>query len=128
METKLGLAPNFFNRVIVESSFSGAFARLERGELSLGQEFYEEFQKDCETIGKESLQINDIKDLMRAIEDKLIPVPEMFQAAKQLRQAGFKVGIVTNNWKGMGDAWPVKSVKRYFDCIIESSQVGFAKP
>lgn len=119
-ETELGLPPNAINRAVVASGPTGAWSRLERGELTL-DEFCAPFEADCRAAGVTI----DAALMMARIAEAAKPRPRMLEAIRRLRARGLRVGALTNNWKRDGMTSPVR---QHFDVFIESSVVGMRKP
>ena len=100
---------------------SGAWSRLERGELAL-EAFYTAFEKDCADAG-ETLSA---RLLMQRIAVSAEPRPAMLEAVRRIRERGLKAAALTNNWIGQEeDMQPLRSC---FDAFIESSALGLRKP
>ena len=104
-------------------------SRLERGELDL-ETFYPEFESDCRAAGLEM----DAREMMTRMAGSTEPRPMMIEAIRRLREAGFKVGALTNNWAHTGDDDNplrndgTRALKDLFDVFIESSVEGLRKP
>ena len=63
-------------------------------------------------------------DLMSTLR----PIPEMIDAARAVRDAGYRTAILTNNvreWGSWRTAW---DADRLVDVVIDSSEVGMRKP
>ena len=120
-----GLSKNFLNRLIVESGPQGAWARLERGELSL-EAFYEAFDRE---IRKAGASISS-RELMAAIHQGGAVRPRMLAALRRIREAGFKAAALTNNWLRADGrtSTGAEALKAEFDVFVESCRVGLAKP
>jgi epoxide hydrolase-like predicted phosphatase len=120
-ERELGLARNAVNHVVVRSGPTGAWSRLERGELGL-EEFYPLFEADC---GAHEVVI-DAREMMRRVAEIAVPRPAMLDAIRRLRSGGLKVAALTNNWitedEGTG------ALRALFDVFVESIAVGLRKP
>lgn len=119
-ETGLGYAPDSINRVAARTAPSGAWSRLERGELEL-ERFHAEFEADCRAAGLEI----DARAMMRAMADAAAPRPIMLEATSRLRAEGFKTGALTNNWAA-GDG--TRALRGHFDVFVESCVEGLRKP
>ena len=119
-ETGLGYAPDSINRVAAQTAPSGAWSRLERGELEL-ERFHAEFEADCRAAGLEI----DARAMMRAMAEAARPRPIMLEAIARLRAEGFKTGALTNNWAA-GDG--TRALRGHFDVFVESCVVGLRKP
>jgi epoxide hydrolase-like predicted phosphatase len=120
-ERELGLARNAVNRVVVTSGPTGAWSRLERGELGL-EEFYPRFEADCAAAGI----VIDAREMMRRVAEIAVPRPAMLEAIRRLRAAGRKVAALTNNW--VTDDGGSELLRPHFDVFIESAVVGLRKP
>lgn len=120
-----GLPENFLNRTIVESGRDGAWARLERGELTL-TEFFDAFDQEIREAGADISS----RQLMDAVNDFANVRPEMLEAVRRLRKSGYLVAALTNNWllDDGGTSTGLDMLKAEFDVFIESSRAGVAKP
>ncbi len=120
-ERELGLARNAVNRVVVTSGPTGAWSRLERGELGL-EEFYPCFEADCAAAGV----VIDAREMMRRVAEIAVPRPAMLEAIRRLRAAGRRVAALTNNW--ITEDGGTGLLRSHFDVFIESAVVGLRKP
>jgi epoxide hydrolase-like predicted phosphatase len=120
-ERELGLATNAVNHAVVRSGPTGAWSRLERGELGL-EEFYPLFEADCRA---HDVAI-DAREMMRRVAEIAVPRPAMLEAIRKLRAGGLRVAALTNNWitedQGTG------ALRAFFDVFVESIAVGLRKP
>ena len=124
-EQARGLTPGAINRAIAASGDAGAWARLERGELT-AETFCDPFEADCRVHG---LEVSGAA-VMAAIAEAGVARPIMLEAIRRLRAAGFRVGALTNNWKKAGpddDVIP-HALRSHFDVFVESRIVGLRKP
>lgn len=138
-EAELGFERNAINRVASETAPTGAWSRLERGELTM-EAFYSAFEADCRAAGLEM----DARVMMQRMAKATEPRASMLKAIKRLRSEGFRVGALTNNWAHTEDTPPADSghshppdhpdkdgtraLKGHFDVFIESSVEGLRKP
>jgi epoxide hydrolase-like predicted phosphatase len=122
-ERECGLPAGFVNRVVVESGASGAWARLERGELRLA-EFYAAFERDCAEAGEHL----SAESMMERIAAASAPRPVMLEAVRRVRGSGRKAAALTNNWAVEGDAGATGALRSHFDVFVESSALGLRKP
>ncbi len=129
-ERERGLPPNAINRVVVAAGEEGAWARLERGELTV-QTFCVPFEADCRARGVAI----DGRVLMERIAEASVPRPRMLEAIRRLRAAGLRVAALTNNWvadtprHGPDGAETARSrLDPHFDVFVESAVVGLRKP
>jgi epoxide hydrolase-like predicted phosphatase len=129
-EQHLELPRNSINRVVADSAPTGAWSRLERGELSR-QEFYPAFERDCERAGFEICA----RTMFEWMSAESIPRTAMLDAIQTIRQRGLRVAALTNNWESdesadasaeAGDA--EGALRHHFDAYIESCVVGMRKP
>ena len=124
-EQARGLPANAINRAIAASGEQGAWARLERGELT-AQSFCAPFEADCRAHG---VEVSGAA-IMAAIAEAGVARPIMLEAIRRLRAHALRVGALTNNWKRSGpenDVIPHR-LKNHFDVFIESRVVGLRKP
>lgn len=120
-----GLPAQAINRAIVAAGESGAWARLERGELT-AETFCAPFEADCRAHG---VQVSGAA-IMAAIAEAGVARPVMLEAIRRLRARGLRVGALTNNWRKAGredDVVPHR-LRSHFDVFIESRVVGLRKP
>jgi putative hydrolase of the HAD superfamily len=124
-ERECGLPPGSINRAIAEAGEGGAWARLERGELTAAT-FRAPFEADCRARGVEV----DGGAIMAAIAAAGVPRPAMLEAIRRIRAHGLRVGALTNNWRREGpedDVIPHR-LRAHFDAFVESRVVGLRKP
>jgi epoxide hydrolase-like predicted phosphatase len=126
-ERDLDVAAGAFNRMVVANGAGGAWHRLERGELWLGDAFYAELDRELDRSGLPLRAAELMARVARAGE----PRPEMLLAIDRLRGAGLLVAALTNNWARAdaaddGDFHP--ELKARFHHILESRRVGMRKP
>jgi putative hydrolase of the HAD superfamily len=118
-----GLAANTINRAVVASGERGAWSRLERGELTL-EAWCAPFEADCRAQGVAV----DAARLMHYIAAAGRERPEMLRAVRRLREHGFRVGALTNNWATERAPAGPHPIGRHFDVLVESRAVGMRKP
>ena len=121
-EREIGIPEGFVNRVVVDSGPSGAWSRLERGELSMSA-FHPAFEADCETRG----QTLSAEEMMRRMGEASRPRPAMLEAVRRIRTQGLVASALTNNWVSE-DGGGTSGLRPHFDFFIESSQLGLRKP
>jgi putative hydrolase of the HAD superfamily len=124
-EQARGLPVNAINRAIAASGEQGAWARLERGELT-AESFCAPFEADCRA---HSVEVSG-QAIMAAIAEAGVARPIMLEAIRRLRAHALRVGALTNNWKRSGpeDGVIPHRLKNHFDVFIESRVVGLRKP
>lgn len=120
-ERDQGIAAGLINRVVVETAPSGAWSRLERGELTL-DEFYPAFDADCAAAG---IAIS-ARALMQRVAESVAPRPAMLDAIRSIRARGLLAGAITNNW--VAEDGGTRVLRPHFDVFIESAVVGIRKP
>lgn len=129
-ERELGIPVNFVNQVVATTAPTGAWARLERGELTM-EEFYVAFEGDCRAAGREL----SAREMMKRMNEATQPREIMLRAIETLRSEGLRVAALTNNW-ATPDAAPgepepgpgTDALKSLFDVFVESSVEGLRKP
>ena len=117
-----GLPPRAIPQAIRAAGETGAWSRLERGELSLDA-FVAPFEADCRAC---QVEVSGAR-LMGYIAEASRPRPVMIEAIRRLRERGLRAGALTNNWASNGPRAP-HPVREHFDVFIESSVVGMRKP
>ena len=128
-EREQGLPDNFLNKVCGFDPVNGAFARLERSELSV-EAFDAEFRADSlthpENTGAIPVPGAVLLDLM-----KIRVRPEMVAATK-VCAAHFKTGCITNTTAidimDMGAGEAADTLFDPFDHVIASHKAGVRKP
>jgi putative hydrolase of the HAD superfamily len=143
-----GLAKGTMRALIRRSSEEGAWASLERGELSI-DEFATALEAEADAAGFRL----DARKLMALLGSGLGPRPEMVRAIDRIREEGLRTGALTNNWQGADAAEPggadgadrrgggvgndqSRGMARrgshddrlVFDTIVESAKEGLRKP
>ncbi len=121
-EREAGLPGDAVNRAVVGAGETGAWARLERGELTV-EAFCEPFEADCRAAG---LTV-DARRLMAMMAEATVPRPRMLEAVRRLRGHGFRTAALTNNWVREGGRIGAP-LREHFDVFVESSMVGLRKP
>jgi putative hydrolase of the HAD superfamily len=118
-----GLAPNAINRAITAAGDTGAWARLERGELEL-MDFFPAFEADCRA---HDVVLSGAR-VMAYIAQAAVPRPAMLEAIRRIRARNLRVAALTNNWV-TAEARPGRAeLRQLFHVFIESSVVGLRKP
>ena len=127
-ERKIGLPENTINKVIGKAGDDGAFARLERGELTV-DEFPEPFARDCAAVGAPPL---DGAAFMALILDSCTPRPLMLDALAVLREGEVRTAALTNNFRSAKSddrfAASLATLRPLFDVIVQSAEEGVRKP
>jgi putative hydrolase of the HAD superfamily len=126
-EREHGLPDRFIRGVVAASADHGAWAQLERSELSV-DEFSVAFSAECAAAGGTV----DAADLMREIGRGFEPRPAMVQAIRAIRSHQLKVAALTNNWAPNGtqtdNAPHALGHLGGFDVVVESAVEGLRKP
>lgn len=128
-ERELGVADGAFNRMVIANGTLGAWHRLERGEVPLGEQFFAALDRELERAG---LPLRAL-ELMARVARAGQPRPEMLGAIDRLRAAGLLVAALTNNWAREGiddddeDALH-PDLRDRFHHVVESRRVGLRKP
>lgn len=127
-ERERGLPENLIRQINAANHLENAWARFERAETDLDT-FDKEFAAEARALGH-AVPGRDIIALLAGDVR-----PEMIEALRRIRAAGFKTGCITNNVPSMqaaGAGTPKNLYKgeimEMFDCLIESSKVGLRKP
>ena len=98
--------------------------RLERGEITTDQ-----YATDIEPMWR-ATGATSFPSLPRGDEllEVLQPVPEMIATARDVRAAGYRTAILTNNMREWGVWREVWEADRLVDVVVDSCQVGLRKP
>ena len=124
-ERAAGLPAGSVRRVIARSSEHGAWAALERGELTM--------PAFCAALDGEAAAEGiaiDAAEIMALIGRGIGARPEMLTAITRIRERGLRTGALTNNWPGGdGNGTPpgLRSLT-VFDVVVESAVEGMRKP
>jgi putative hydrolase of the HAD superfamily len=129
---RAGLDVGTTRAIVRVSSETGAWAALERGELTMAQ-FCAALDAEAAELGH---TISTFK-VMSTIGEMSGARPEMVNAIQRLREHGIRVGALTNNWADDRGAEGSERVGAFgggtdlvslFDTVVESSRVGLRKP
>lgn len=120
-EAEKKIPPGFVNRVVVSTGPTGAWSRLERGELTL-EEFYAVFDADCAGAGPAF----SAREMMERIAASTGPRPRMIEAIERIRAKGLRTAALTNNWRS--DEARSNALEEHFDVYVESAVEGVRKP
>jgi putative hydrolase of the HAD superfamily len=124
-ERESGLPAGSVRAVIARSSQGGAWAALERGELTMS-----EFCAALDTEAAEAGHAIDAASIMGMIGRGIGPKPAMVEAIERIRARGLRTAALTNNWaNGDGGGSPpgLRSLT-IFDVVVESAVEGMRKP
>jgi putative hydrolase of the HAD superfamily len=125
-ERQHALPDGFLRALNATNPDTNAWARLERGELTLA-EFGTLFEAEAAAAG----QVVRAVDVLALLSGSVRPA--MVEAVRHCR-AHLKTGLLTNNFTGFGESaddarrTDLTAVLELFDVIIESSKVGIRKP
>ena len=108
---------------------TGAWAKLERGELTL-EEFYKPFASEVSALlNDEKITAETVEEFMGNLMAGLKKTDEdMMEAIKSLKEQGLKLAVLTNNWKSDKFGRLLFEELDMFDQVVESCVVGMRKP
>lgn len=95
--------------------------RLETGELTI-PEFEALLAAELTTVDGRAVQAAGILGRLFA---GMRPDDAMFDLVRELREAGLKVGLLSNSW---GNTYPRDRIDGLFDHVVISGEVGLRKP
>ncbi len=121
LEAEFGLEAGTIVSLNMVNHHDNAWAKFERGELSL-EEFISLFNEEARSQGVEIDARKLFSDSQRPN-----PHPEMISALSWLK-GRYRTGLLTNNFAIPSNQAPLVPLRRYFDVVVESSQVGMRKP
>jgi putative hydrolase of the HAD superfamily len=120
-EERAGLAPGTLRRAVAGAGEDGAWARLERGELTLDA-FVPTFSNELAERGI----VVDVAGLMDAL-GRLRVRDDMVAAVRRARSR-VRTGLLTNNWRQAPMRSTVAELLALFDVVVESHVEGVRKP
>ncbi len=119
-----GLERGTVRALIRTSSETGAWAALERGELTMDQ-FRSALESEAQAAG---FTLDGIA-LLGSFGNGAGARPSMLTAIARIREHGLRVGALTNNWPAPdGRSEPNAFHSLTFDVVVESSIEGIRKP
>jgi putative hydrolase of the HAD superfamily len=119
-----GIPAGSVRGLIRTSSETGAWAALERGELSR-DDFFAALELEAAGAGFAL----DARALLGSVGGKFGARPQMLHAIERIRAVGVRVAALTNNWAtAEGDTAPNGMRALAFDVVVESSVEGLRKP
>ncbi|XP_043843854.1 bifunctional epoxide hydrolase 2 [Dromiciops gliroides] len=135
-EEALALPRGFLNKAITQGGLDSPYLHLMRGEITFSQ-WVPLMEEECRKLSAASnFCLPEQFSIPKIFEDVIskgkINYP-ILQAAITLRNKGYKTCILTNNWLDDSPqrstvAQLVCALRKHFDLVIESCQVGMAKP
>jgi putative hydrolase of the HAD superfamily len=124
-ERRQGLEHNFINRMIVANGPDSAWGRLERGEIAMDAGFFSLFDAELSAAGAPSLSS---EQMFAEVAASAGVNHEMVVAIGLLKEAGYKLAALTNNWLDEKDPGVAHSLQPLFDVFVESAVEGVRKP
>jgi putative hydrolase of the HAD superfamily len=120
-----GLPVGSVRALIRGSSETGAWAALERGELTMAQ-FHDALEAEAQLAG---LAL-EAEGLMQRVASGFGARPAMVHAVQRIRDAGLATAALTNNWIGADGRRTVgtSAGTLAFDVVVESAVEGLRKP
>jgi epoxide hydrolase-like predicted phosphatase len=95
--------------------------RLETGDLSVA-DFDALLAAELTTVHGGPVEPTGVLDRLFA---GMQPDPSMFALVEDLREAGLRVGLLSNSW---GNTYPRERIDALFDPVVISGEVGLRKP
>jgi putative hydrolase of the HAD superfamily len=122
-EAELGLRAGWLSHMITGAGESGAWARLERGELAMNA-FFAAFDAEAAAHGAGIRAA----DLMDRVDLLCQPRESVLRAIRAIRRAGLATAALTNNWFSDDQHRKMVLLRPEFDIFIESAREGLRKP
>jgi len=71
-----------------------------------------------------------IDDILRPFEEDvgMEPFPDTLRVLQRLKSAGFRMGVVSDNWPSLDRRFRGMGLRSYFDAFVISALVGSSKP
>ena len=120
-ERERGMPAGTIRRINSADPHTNAWARLERGEVDM-ETFAALFEAEARSHGVEVGAFDVLALLFGDVR------PKMVTAVDRLRDAGLRVGVVSNTPCRLPRSGPVGEVLGRFDVVVESFVVGLRKP
>lgn len=115
------LPENIIRKINSTNPDDNAWALLERSEVD-ADGFAEKFADEARLLGFEI----DGHDVLGLVQQEIRP--EMVEALKRIKAAGFKTACLTNNFRSGESHGSRGGVMELFDHVIESAVLGIRKP
>lgn len=122
-EAEVGLARGVLGRMVIAAGPSGAWSRLERGELEMAA-FFPAFDAEAAAHGYAISSVVLMERVSAASQIR----PQMVSAIRRIRAAGLRTAALTNNWVNEDQVQKMAQLHAEFDAFIESARVGLRKP
>jgi putative hydrolase of the HAD superfamily len=122
-EAELGLSPGLLSHIITGNGESGAWPRMERGELEMSG-FFTAFDAEAAVRGA-AIRATDLMDRVDLLCQ---PRASMLDAIRAIRRAGLATAALTNNWLSDDQHQKMALLRPEFDVFIESAREGLRKP
>lgn len=120
-EEEKSLPENIIRKINSTNPDNNAWALMERSEVDTAG-FAAKFADEALALG----HAIDGHEVLALVQQKIRP--EMVEALKKIKNAGFKIACLTNNFRS-GESHGVKGeVMELFDHVIESAVLGIRKP
>lgn len=104
------------------------FHRLERGEIAFS-EFGDYLKRAIAEAGLKPTGPQPTPRSGGGIQVDFAPNPPMIELVDDLRSAGFRIGVLTNNIRELRDSWrSLMDFDAIFHDVVDSSEVGLRKP
>ncbi|XP_036607572.1 bifunctional epoxide hydrolase 2 [Trichosurus vulpecula] len=135
-EEVAALPSGFLNKVVTQEGLDNPYQCLIRGKITFLQ-WVSLVEEDCRKLSAASGFCLPEQFSIRKIYEDVISKGKInypvLQAAITLRKKGYKTCIITNNWlddSSQRDTFAqlLQTLRKHFDLIIESCQIGMAKP
>jgi putative hydrolase of the HAD superfamily len=119
-----GLPAGAVRGLIRISSETGAWAALERGQLTMA-EFHDALEEEARLAGFAL----EAEALMQRVASGFGARPAMVRAVQRIRESGLATAALTNNWVGEDGSHAVGAAGELaFDVVVESAVEGLRKP
>jgi putative hydrolase of the HAD superfamily len=122
-EAERVLTSGFIGRMIAENGSTGAWPRLERGEIDMAS-FVHAFDAEAAARGARM----STAELMERIAIGSQPRGAMLTAVRRLRGHGLRTAALTNNWISEDQGQKMDFLRPEFDVFVESAREGLRKP
>lgn len=93
-------------------------------------QFHTAYDLILRALGISSPTEDLIADILRPFEEDvgMEPFPDTVRVLRRLKSAGFRMGVISDNWPSLDRRFRAMGLRSYFDTFVISALVGSSKP
>ncbi|MCY3591666.1 MAG: HAD-IA family hydrolase [Acidobacteria bacterium] len=94
------------------------------------EQFHTAYELILRALGISNPTEDLVADILRPFEEDvgMEPFPDTVRVLRRLKSAGFRMGVVSDNWPSLGRRFHTMGLRSYFDAFVISALVGSSKP